>query len=43
MQNVNYFLFDRNMGGQIPPNNWKGALNVSYRTGPGFNDNFKSQ
>uniref|UniRef100_A0A671VJ59 glutamate carboxypeptidase II n=1 Tax=Sparus aurata TaxID=8175 RepID=A0A671VJ59_SPAAU len=32
-----------NMGGQIPPNNWKGALNVSYRIGPGFTDDFKSQ
>ncbi|XP_044059465.1 N-acetylated-alpha-linked acidic dipeptidase 2 isoform X3 [Siniperca chuatsi] len=32
----------KNMGGQIPPNNWKGALNVSYRTGPGFTDDFKS-
>ncbi|XP_038123930.1 N-acetylated-alpha-linked acidic dipeptidase 2 [Cyprinodon tularosa] len=33
----------KNMGGQIPPNNWKGALNVSYKTGPGFTDDFKSQ
>uniref|UniRef100_A0A671VCV5 glutamate carboxypeptidase II n=1 Tax=Sparus aurata TaxID=8175 RepID=A0A671VCV5_SPAAU len=33
----------KNMGGQIPPNNWKGALNVSYRIGPGFTDDFKSQ
>ncbi|KAI3354363.1 hypothetical protein L3Q82_018889, partial [Scortum barcoo] len=33
----------KNIGGQIPPNNWKGALNVSYRTGPGFTDEFKSQ
>uniref|UniRef100_A0A7N6BWU2 glutamate carboxypeptidase II n=1 Tax=Anabas testudineus TaxID=64144 RepID=A0A7N6BWU2_ANATE len=32
-----------NMGGQIPPNSWKGALNVSYRIGPGFTDDFKSQ
>uniref|UniRef100_A0AAX7V699 Glutamate carboxypeptidase 2 n=1 Tax=Astatotilapia calliptera TaxID=8154 RepID=A0AAX7V699_ASTCA len=32
-----------NMGGEIPPNNWKGALNVSYRIGPGFTDEFKSQ
>lgn len=31
------------MGGEIPPNNWKGALNVSYRIGPGFTDDFKSQ
>uniref|UniRef100_A0A8C6KQ60 glutamate carboxypeptidase II n=1 Tax=Nothobranchius furzeri TaxID=105023 RepID=A0A8C6KQ60_NOTFU len=33
----------KNMGGRIPPNNWKGALNVSYRIGPGFTDDFKSQ
>ncbi|XP_008423715.1 N-acetylated-alpha-linked acidic dipeptidase 2 [Poecilia reticulata] len=33
----------KNMGGQIPPNNWKGALNVSYKTGPGFTEDFKSQ
>ncbi|RVE64640.1 hypothetical protein OJAV_G00127850 [Oryzias javanicus] len=33
----------KNMGGVIPPNNWKGALNVSYRIGPGFTDEFKSQ
>ncbi|KAK2847108.1 hypothetical protein Q5P01_010107 [Channa striata] len=33
----------KNMGGQIPPNNWKGALNISYRIGPGFSDDFKSQ
>uniref|UniRef100_A0A3B3YW23 Glutamate carboxypeptidase 2 n=1 Tax=Poecilia mexicana TaxID=48701 RepID=A0A3B3YW23_9TELE len=33
----------KNMGGQIPPNNWKGALNVSYKTGPGFTGDFKSQ
>uniref|UniRef100_A0A3P9L1J4 Glutamate carboxypeptidase 2 n=1 Tax=Oryzias latipes TaxID=8090 RepID=A0A3P9L1J4_ORYLA len=33
----------KNMGGQIPPNNWKGALNVSYRIGPGFTDDIKSQ
>lgn len=31
------------MGGQIPPNNWKGALNVSYRIGPGFTKDFESQ
>ncbi|CAI5693928.1 unnamed protein product [Oreochromis niloticus] len=36
-------LLLNNMGGQIPPNNWKGALNVSYRIGPGFTDDFKSQ
>lgn len=34
---------NRNMGGQIPPNNWKGALNISYRIGPGFTEDFKSQ
>ncbi|KAG8002088.1 Glutamate carboxypeptidase 2, partial [Nibea albiflora] len=33
----------KNMGGQIPPNNWKGSLNVSYRIGPGFMDDFKNQ
>uniref|UniRef100_A0A665U970 Glutamate carboxypeptidase 2 n=1 Tax=Echeneis naucrates TaxID=173247 RepID=A0A665U970_ECHNA len=32
-----------NMGGQIPPNSWKGSLNVSYRIGPGFTHEFKSQ
>uniref|UniRef100_A0AAZ3PHV4 Glutamate carboxypeptidase 2 n=1 Tax=Oncorhynchus tshawytscha TaxID=74940 RepID=A0AAZ3PHV4_ONCTS len=32
-----------NMGGDIPPNNWKGALNVSYRIGPGFTDSFSTQ
>uniref|UniRef100_A0A146XG42 Glutamate carboxypeptidase 2 n=1 Tax=Fundulus heteroclitus TaxID=8078 RepID=A0A146XG42_FUNHE len=32
----------KNMGGQIPPNNWKGALNVSYKTGPGFTEGFRS-
>ncbi|XP_061684486.1 N-acetylated-alpha-linked acidic dipeptidase 2 isoform X2 [Syngnathoides biaculeatus] len=37
------FHFLKNMGGQIPPNNWKGALNVSYRIGPGFTDDFKNQ
>ncbi|KTG09599.1 hypothetical protein cypCar_00021933 [Cyprinus carpio] len=26
------------MGGPLPPDNWKGALNVSYRIGPGFMD-----
>lgn len=36
-------LLLNNMGGEIPPNNWKGALNVSYRIGPGFTDDFKSQ
>ncbi|XP_053729313.1 N-acetylated-alpha-linked acidic dipeptidase 2 isoform X1 [Synchiropus splendidus] len=33
----------KNMGGGIPPNNWKGSLNVSYRIGPGFTDEFKNQ
>uniref|UniRef100_A0A6Q2WQ27 Glutamate carboxypeptidase 2 n=1 Tax=Esox lucius TaxID=8010 RepID=A0A6Q2WQ27_ESOLU len=33
----------KNMGGPIPPNNWKGALNVSYRIGPGFTDTFQTQ
>ncbi|KAM9812812.1 N-acetylated-alpha-linked acidic dipeptidase 2 isoform 1-T1 [Syngnathus typhle] len=33
----------KNMGGQISPNTWKGALNVSYKIGPGFTDDFKSQ
>uniref|UniRef100_A0A3B4G5R5 Glutamate carboxypeptidase 2 n=1 Tax=Pundamilia nyererei TaxID=303518 RepID=A0A3B4G5R5_9CICH len=37
------FRLLNNMGGEIPPNNWKGALNVSYRIGPGFTDEFKSQ
>ncbi|XP_061638167.1 N-acetylated-alpha-linked acidic dipeptidase 2 isoform X1 [Phyllopteryx taeniolatus] len=37
------FHFLKNMGGQIPPNHWKGALNVSYRIGPGFTDDFKNQ
>ncbi|XP_029028124.2 N-acetylated-alpha-linked acidic dipeptidase 2 [Betta splendens] len=32
-----------NMGGPTPPNNWKGALNVSYRIGPGFAGDFTSQ
>lgn len=40
---VNNFSCYSNMGGEIPPNNWKGALNVSYRIGPGFTDEFKSQ
>ncbi|XP_061923250.1 N-acetylated-alpha-linked acidic dipeptidase 2 [Entelurus aequoreus] len=33
----------KNMGGPIPPDNWKGALNVSYRIGPGFTEDFKNQ
>lgn len=32
----------KNMGGGIPPNNWKGALNVSYRIGPGFINDYKN-
>ncbi|TRY59122.1 hypothetical protein DNTS_009563, partial [Danionella cerebrum] len=30
----------QNMGGPLPPDNWKGALNTSYRIGPGFRDEF---
>ncbi|XP_063061075.1 N-acetylated-alpha-linked acidic dipeptidase 2-like [Engraulis encrasicolus] len=26
----------KNMGGESPPSGWSGALNVSYRIGPGF-------
>uniref|UniRef100_A0A3P8WVW2 Aminopeptidase NAALADL1 n=1 Tax=Cynoglossus semilaevis TaxID=244447 RepID=A0A3P8WVW2_CYNSE len=33
----------QNMGGPIPPNNWKGGLNVSYRIGPGFTEEFRTQ
>ncbi|XP_066555370.1 N-acetylated-alpha-linked acidic dipeptidase 2 [Amia ocellicauda] len=33
----------RNMAGNVPPNNWKGALNVSYKTGPGFAGEFATQ
>lgn len=33
----------KNMGGPTPPNNWKGALNVSYRIGPGFINEYKNQ
>ncbi|KAJ8280424.1 hypothetical protein GJAV_G00054410 [Gymnothorax javanicus] len=33
----------KNMGGLIPPNNWKGALNISYRIGPGFIPEFSTQ
>ncbi|KAM7413191.1 hypothetical protein PAMA_020525 [Pampus argenteus] len=36
-------LLLKNMGGPIPPNNWKGALNISYRIGPGFTEDFKNQ
>uniref|UniRef100_A0A672MNW9 Aminopeptidase NAALADL1 n=1 Tax=Sinocyclocheilus grahami TaxID=75366 RepID=A0A672MNW9_SINGR len=28
----------QHMGGPLPPDNWKGALNISYRIGPGFMD-----
>ncbi|XP_051522205.1 putative N-acetylated-alpha-linked acidic dipeptidase [Myxocyprinus asiaticus] len=31
----------KNMGGPLPPENWKGTLNVSYRIGPGFRDGFE--
>uniref|UniRef100_A0AAR2JZU9 Glutamate carboxypeptidase 2 n=1 Tax=Pygocentrus nattereri TaxID=42514 RepID=A0AAR2JZU9_PYGNA len=30
----------KNMGGASPPPDWRGALNVSYRIGPGFTDDF---
>lgn len=30
----------KNMGGAFPPPGWKGALNVSYRIGPGFIGDF---
>ncbi|MCI4385582.1 hypothetical protein PGIGA_G00052080, partial [Pangasianodon gigas] len=30
----------KNMGGASPPPDWKGALNVSYRIGPGFIGDF---
>ncbi|RXN24250.1 N-acetylated-alpha-linked acidic dipeptidase [Labeo rohita] len=30
----------QHMGGPLPPDNWKGALNISYRIGPGFVDGF---
>ncbi|KAJ8368083.1 hypothetical protein SKAU_G00081110 [Synaphobranchus kaupii] len=33
----------KNMGGLIPPNNWKGDLNISYRIGPGFTAEFTTQ
>ncbi|XDV32908.1 hypothetical protein PO909_003568 [Leuciscus waleckii] len=29
------------MGGPLPPDNWKGSLNISYRLGPGFMDGFQ--
>uniref|UniRef100_A0A8C2AAZ7 Aminopeptidase NAALADL1 n=1 Tax=Cyprinus carpio TaxID=7962 RepID=A0A8C2AAZ7_CYPCA len=28
----------QHMGGPLPPDNWKGSLNISYRIGPGFTD-----
>ncbi|XP_051965869.1 N-acetylated-alpha-linked acidic dipeptidase 2 [Xyrauchen texanus] len=31
----------KNMRGPLPPENWKGALNVSYQIGPGFMDGFE--
>lgn len=31
----------KNMGGPLPPDNWKGSLNVSYRIGPGFVNGFE--
>uniref|UniRef100_A0A8C1TN47 Aminopeptidase NAALADL1 n=1 Tax=Cyprinus carpio TaxID=7962 RepID=A0A8C1TN47_CYPCA len=31
----------QHMGGPLPPDNWKGALNVSYRIGPGFMDGWR--
>lgn len=33
----------QNMGGPAPPDSWKGALNVSYRIGPGFTDGFRQK
>ncbi|XP_053363234.1 N-acetylated-alpha-linked acidic dipeptidase 2 [Clarias gariepinus] len=30
----------KNMGGESPPAGWRGALNVSYRIGPGFIGDF---
>ncbi|KAM9318498.1 N-acetylated-alpha-linked acidic dipeptidase 2 [Pholidichthys leucotaenia] len=33
----------KNMGGRLPPDTWKGALNISYRIGPGFTEDFKGQ
>uniref|UniRef100_A0A8D3E9B6 Aminopeptidase NAALADL1 n=1 Tax=Scophthalmus maximus TaxID=52904 RepID=A0A8D3E9B6_SCOMX len=40
---VHLLKYKLNMGGHIPPNNWKGALNVSYKIGPGFANDFQSQ
>uniref|UniRef100_A0A8B9LP44 glutamate carboxypeptidase II n=1 Tax=Astyanax mexicanus TaxID=7994 RepID=A0A8B9LP44_ASTMX len=31
----------KNMGGASPPAGWTGALNVSYRIGPGFTNDFQ--
>ncbi|XP_076137779.1 N-acetylated-alpha-linked acidic dipeptidase 2 [Alosa pseudoharengus] len=33
----------KNMGGADPPSGWKGALNVSYRIGPGFTGHAHNQ
>ncbi|XP_066535317.1 N-acetylated-alpha-linked acidic dipeptidase 2 [Hoplias malabaricus] len=37
-----YHLLSK-MGGALPPPDWKGALNVSYRIGPGFTEEFGQQ
>ncbi|KAF5898585.1 putative N-acetylated-alpha-linked acidic dipeptidase, partial [Clarias magur] len=34
------FQLLKNMGGELPPADWIGALNVSYRIGPGFAGDF---
>ncbi|MGH0176133.1 UNVERIFIED_CONTAM: hypothetical protein FKN15_015840 [Acipenser sinensis] len=31
-----------NMGGQAPPEGWKGGLNISYNIGPGFIETFNT-
>ncbi|XP_060799309.1 N-acetylated-alpha-linked acidic dipeptidase 2 isoform X2 [Neoarius graeffei] len=36
-------LLLKNMGGASPPPHWKGALNVSYRIGPGFIGDFEQK
>ncbi|KAL2096257.1 hypothetical protein ACEWY4_008405 [Coilia grayii] len=33
----------KNMGGPAPPSGWTGALNVSYRIGPGFTQDTRNQ
>ncbi|XP_062408548.1 N-acetylated-alpha-linked acidic dipeptidase 2 [Sardina pilchardus] len=33
----------KNMGGPAPPSGWRGALNVSYRIGPGFTGHAHNQ